>query len=326
MLTQFLHILAFETSNLLQVMKKLSFSLVFAIIAVSFLSSCKKNEEVIYSDNTIPDYDQIPSIIIDNYVNRVFIDLIGREPTDVEMVNESASLKSANMSAASRTALVQKLMFNEDPLEGDGSYKEAYFRKFYEDQKGRFLEGSSEALLLEQWGIWRAIAMQDSLNGNTLGYELMMVEANKVWVVMTSREELMNDSIKIQNMCYRMMFNSLYDNINMNSFNFINATFDDCFSRFPTNAEYEAIYPAIEYNGAGSVFGTFFDNKTDYIRELTRSTEFDEGLIRWVYKSLLSREASTFEVYTQLPIYGTESNFSLVQQSILISDEYAGIE
>jgi hypothetical protein len=321
-----MHILAIETSNFLLAMKKLLFCFVFAIIGVSLLSGCKKNEEVVYSDNTIPDYDQIPSIVIDNYVNRVFIDLIGREPTDIEMSSESALLKSANMSAASRTALVQKLMFNEEALLGDGSYKEAYFRKFYEDQKGRFLEGSSEALLLEQWGIWRAIAMQDSLNGNMLGYELYMIEANKVWVVMTSREELMNDTIKIQNMCYRMMFNSLYDNINMNSFNFINATFDDCFSRFPTNAEYEGIYPAIEYNGSGNVFGAFFDNKTDYIRELTRSAEFDEGLIRWIYRSLLSRDASTFEVYANLPIYGAESNFSLVQQAILISDEYAGIE
>lgn len=307
-------------------MKKLPFYLVFSIIGVALLWGCRKNEEVVYSDNTIPDYDQIPSIIIDNYVNRVFIDLIGREPTDIEMSNESGTLKAANMSMAARTSLIQKLMFNEDPVEGDGSYKEAYFRKFYEDQKGRFLEGASEALLLEQWGIWRSIAIQDSIQGNMLGYELYMVEANKVWVVMTSREELMNDSIKIQSMCYRMMFNSLYDNINMNSFNFINATFDDCFARFPTEAEYDGIYPAIEYNGAGSVFGVFFDNKTDYIRELTHSDEFDEGLIRWIYKSLLSRDATTSEVYTQLPIYGADSNFSLVQQAILISDEYAGIE
>lgn len=288
-------------------------------------SGCKKEENVTFSDNTIPHYDEVPSIIIENYVNRVFIDLIGREPTDLEMTAEAAALKSANMSVAARTALVNKIMTSTAAVEGDGSYREAYIRKFYEDQKGRFLEGSSEANILEQMYIYESVAHSDSLNGNILGYQVNSFEAAKLELVLDSREELQLDSIVFEEMCYRMMYNSIYDNINMNSFNFINATFDDCFARFPTESEYEEIYPAIEYNGAGMVFFQIVNNKDEYLNALINSSEFDEGLVRWCYKALLARDASSYEVYTLAPLFANGSNFSAVQRNILISDEYAGI-
>jgi hypothetical protein len=298
---------------------------ILGLFIVVFESGCKKEENVTFTDNTIPHYDEVPSIIIENYVNRVFIDLIGREPTDLEMITEAAALKSANMSVASRTALVNKIMTSTDILEGDGSYREAYIRKFYEDQKGRFLEGSSEANILEQMYIYESIAYSDSLNGNVLGYQVNSFEAAKLEMVLDSREELQLDSIVFEELCYRMMYNSIYDDINMNTFNFINATFDDCFSRFPTESEYEEIYPSIEYNGAGMVFFQIVNNKDEYLNALINSYEFDEGLVRWCYRALLARDASSYEVYTLAPLFASGSNFSAVQRNILISDEYAGI-
>lgn len=295
------------------------------LVIALFGIGCKKEENVTFSNNTIPDYDEVPSIIIENYVNRVFIDLIGREPTDLEMAAEAAALKSANMSVAARTTLVNKIMTSTAALEGDGSYREAYIRKFYEDQKGRFLEGSSEANILEQFYILESVAYNDSLNGNILGYQVNSFEAAKLQLVLDSREELQNDSIVFEEMCYRMMYNSIYDNINMNSFNFINATFDDCFARFPTESEYESIFPAIEYNGAGMVFFQIINNKDEYLNALINSSEFDEGLVRWCYKALLARDATSYEVYTLTPVYANGSDFSAVQRNILISDEYAGI-
>src|SRR5574343_430186 len=102
-------------------------SLFIAGLAIALFGiGCKKEENVTFTNNTIPDYDEVPSIIIENYVNRVFIDLIGREPTYLEMTAEASALKSANMSVASRTALVNKIMTSTAVLEGDGSYREAY--------------------------------------------------------------------------------------------------------------------------------------------------------------------------------------------------------
>ena len=66
-------------------------------LVCGFLVSCKKDGEII-PDNNAPYYDGIPTVVIENYINRLFIDLIGREPLDVEMVSELAALKAAEMS------------------------------------------------------------------------------------------------------------------------------------------------------------------------------------------------------------------------------------
>ncbi len=58
---------------------------VFCILFVflGFLS-CKKDIEII-ADNDAPYYGELPTLLLENYVNRLYIDLIGREPLDAEM-------------------------------------------------------------------------------------------------------------------------------------------------------------------------------------------------------------------------------------------------
>ncbi|MDG1158903.1 MAG: hypothetical protein P8N19_05375, partial [Flavobacteriales bacterium] len=220
--------------------------LVISMFIISLLS-CKK-EEVVYENNTIPPYNEIPTVIVQNYVNRAFIDLIGREPLDTEMSAEVAALELADLSVEARTALVNKLIFNSDPLPGDSSYTFAYHIKLYDDLKARFLEGASEDVLSFQYGIFRGQAIADSINGNLSGYELNMAEANRIEAVQNARSELMNGEILIDEMVKRMLVNAIYDEINMNSFNFVNATFNDLFFRFPTSAELDAAYQIIEFN------------------------------------------------------------------------------
>jgi hypothetical protein len=103
--------------------------LILSSIALVFLfSSCKKEEElVVISGNTIPDYNGTPTILVENYVNRLFIDLIGREPTDIEMESKVNFLKSGSLSSAIREQLVDDLMFSNEFIEGDSSYTKAYF-------------------------------------------------------------------------------------------------------------------------------------------------------------------------------------------------------
>lgn len=298
--------------------------LLLAAIAFAFGSGCKKESETVFTGNEIPPYSEIPTLLVENYVNRLFIDIIGREPTDGEMSAEVAALEGADLSAQARTNLVVKLMSSTLPAGGGESYQSAYFRKLYEDQKARFLDGTGEGAVIDEYNQWRSIAILDSLNGDMLSYQIIMIEANKVEDLLDSREDLQNGLITIDEMCRRMMFNSVYDNINMNTFNFINASFDDCFFRFPTEAELNAAFDPIEFNGAGSLFNEAIANKADYLRIMTTSDEFSEGMVRWCYRSLLSREASTIEVVNLLDEFNNGYNTSLVQQSILITDEFAG--
>ncbi len=307
--------------------------MMFLLVTLLFFSCKKETETVVFQNNNIPEYDEVPTILVENYVNRVFIDLIGREPTDAEMSFEVNALETADLSMDSRMVLADKLMNSTFFIEGDSSYSHAYHQKFYDDNKARFLDGISESEVQEQYNLYYFISVQDSMAGNMLAYELNRNEANKVLDVMNTRYELRNGTTNVSEVCRRMCFNVMYDDINMNTFNFINATFDDLFFRFPTDAELDEAFEPIEQvpspedpDLAGYLFGEVFSNKLEYISLLTSCDEFSEGLIRWAYFSLLSREPSTPEIYTMLGKLGSSYNVEEVQKAILITDEYAGFD
>ncbi|MFT4777936.1 MAG: hypothetical protein ACJAU0_002656 [Flavobacteriales bacterium] len=288
------------------------------------LTSCKKDEETVFENNTIPDYNEVPTILVQNYVNRLFIDLIGREPVDVEMDNEVGYLEENDLSEAARQTLVDKLMYDETFLAGDSSYNFAYFQRIYDSAKARMIDGASENIILESYNLAFGQAYSDSVNGNFTSYEINKTVYEKLRAVLDSKEELRTQEITIDEMFRRLINNSIYDQINMNSFNFVNASFDDLFYRYPTASEFDNAYQIIDANQAGLLFGQVAQNKAEYVQILTTTTEYHEGMINWAYLSLLSREPSSNEVFTVIGDFQNDLTFSAVQRSILIKDEYAG--
>ncbi len=299
----------------------------FRILLISALFGCKKEKEIVtFTDNTIPLYNEVSTLLVENYVNRLYIDLIGREPTDVEMSADVTALEAADLSASARTAVVNNLMNSTAPLAGDVSLNHAFHRKMYEDHKARFLAGASESDMYESYNLYYYLSVQDSMIGNTFGFEILRAEANKMLAAIESNENLRTGAITIGQMCYSMCYNVVYDDINMGTFNFTNATFNDLYFRYPTEAELLQANDPIEFNGPGLLFGQLINSKVDYLELLTSHNEFAEGMIRWAYSNLLSREPETIEVFNQLDVFNDGQNIKAVQLAIAITDEYAGFE
>lgn len=295
------------------------------IIALALLSTgCKKEETITYSNNEVPVNTNVSTLLIENYVNRLFIDLIGREPTDEELATEANTLENAGLSINSRKALVDKLMTDDVTALDNITYKSAYFNKLYEDMKARYLAGASEVDLLNTYYLYYFISVQDSLNNQMLAYEVNRNRANIMRGVMECKAELQAGTITIREASRRMCFNQTYDDINMNSFNYINATFDDLFFRYPTEAEMDQAFPPVDYNGSGYLFGSTITSKSEYIQLLVNTDEFNEGAVRWAYNSLLGREPLSGERYALLPVFTTNDNYQAIQKAIVITDEYAG--
>ena len=76
--------------------------------------------------------------MLENYVNRLYIDLIGREPLDDEMERDVLYLRDNDVSFGSRDSLILKLQSDTLFIEGDSSYKKAYFHRTYEMLKVRY--------------------------------------------------------------------------------------------------------------------------------------------------------------------------------------------
>ena len=274
------------------------------LFLIILFSACTKKELVVVPDNEAPLVNQVPRIKIESFVNRTFIDLIGREPVGNEMENEVNALRIAELSTESRKALIIKLQTGTDFIVGDTSYQRAYYQHLYDLAKIRCLEGVADSRVPEFFG------SSDE-------------DDQRLESILTTRIDLQEGRIQLAEAFARMVHNKIYDVINMNTFNFVNATFDNLFWRFPSNAEFNAGFKMIEDETSQNILGQSGQNKEDYVRILTESREMFEGLIIWSYQQLLSRRPSSVETSTLLDDFTTHKDIRLIQQFIMVSDEYA---
>ena len=276
--------------------------LVFCFFLLSL--SCTKEETIIVPDNNAPNINNVPTIKIENFVNRTFIDIIGREPLDEEMQLEVTALREAELSTESRIALVAKLQSSTEPVPGDTTYLKAYSRQLYNLAKIRCVEGFSDERLLSEFA-------------GTPEFDSLMQ------LVVKSREELEAGTITINEVFGRMVHNAAYDQINMNTFNFVNATFDNLLWRFPTSAEFNAGFDMVEFGNTATLFGQTGQTKDDYIQIIINSREMYEGLIIWVYQQLLARRPTTEETAALLNDFIENQDFRKIQQIVMATNEYA---
>ncbi len=288
------------------------------------LAACRKEPEVI-GGNQAPTYEGVPTVLVENYVHRLFIDLLGREPLDAEMSAEVGALESAGLSMASRTALVQKVMTSTAFLADDSSYRNKFCTRLYELCKARFLEGVSDAVIDGYIGNAQQQALADSLDGNTSGLNAANTELGRLVALKRSRTDLRDGLIGITEMMRRMVLNAVYDEINMNSFNYVNATFDNLLLRYPTDAEFAIAYGMVEHNTAGVLFGQSAQNKGEYAALLSASAEAREGLVRWSYATFMGRLPDTGETVSGLDALGPSTDIEALLLQVLTTDEYANL-
>jgi hypothetical protein len=292
------------------------------LVILFFLAGCKKNPDII-PDNDAPYYDKVPTVLVNNYVNRLFIDIIGREPLDIEMEVEVKKLRDNELSMKSREKLIDMLMTDTTYRVGDSSYFIAYYKRLYDLNKARTIEGASNAYIMSQWGIYHGAWIKDSILGNLTGMAEKEIQMKKLTDIISSEFEYREKEIELNDVYKRMIYNYFFDIININTFNFINASFDDLYFRFPSKDEFFTAFDIIEYNQSSVIFGKPAQNKEDYIDIITDTKEFYEGMIVWVYKTLLSREPSGSETFDIMQTFYTDHNLQEVQKRVLMTDEYA---
>ena len=296
---------------------------IYVVVLAACFTSCKKTEDKNFDNNTAISPHRIPTIKIEGYVTRVFIDLVGRTPLETELAFETELLKEQNLSKASREALVTKLQTSTDPVVGDSSYQIAYAERLYIIIKSRMVEGAEGPSFQRHIGNANNSLRQARLTGDSIRVFAALDKIKRNQDVLDAKFDYRNEAITINEVFARMLDNDVYDEINMNTFNFVNASFDDLFYRFPTQNEFDIAFNIIEKNEVGPLFGGFAGTKGEYCKLLTESDEFYEGLIRWTYLTLLDREPTTSEVSSHFQSLQSTQDFRNLQKEIIITDEYA---
>ena len=107
-------------------------NLFLAISMLLLLDSCKK--ENVFPNNPIPPNEEVSTLTVEQYVNRCFIDLLGRAATESELSGFVAFLESDNFSIETRKSFISELQSNS-------LYHAEYLNKVYIDMKARYLDG-----------------------------------------------------------------------------------------------------------------------------------------------------------------------------------------
>jgi hypothetical protein len=300
----------------------LSRVLLYSIFLAITISACKK-DVVIIPNNNAPIYSEIPTILLENYVNRLYIDLIGREPLDDEMSSDVEFLRNNDVTLESRDSLIYKLQFDTIFVPGDSSYKQAYFHRLYEMVKVRLIEGVSNGHIQTVMNTRYNRYVNDSLGGNMISAHENLIKYYRFKDIINSESDLYYNLIDIKEMHRRMINNPIYDNINMNTFNFVNAAFDNLLFRFPTQYEFNNSYSMIEDEQPYIVLGSSGTNKEDFINIICNTREFYEGIIHWTYLTLLARVPTTTETDFLMNDFYISCDFHKLQRYVMKTDEYA---
>jgi hypothetical protein len=300
-----------------------SYRLFMGALILLALFSCTEKTSIQVQPNKSPKYSGVSTIRIENYVQRMFIDLLGREATDFERISFTTQLKKADLHDSCRHRLVKQLMFDTSFRVGDSSYRHAFSQRIYDISKARFLEGASDPSIDQFIGNLNFAIQVARLNGDSIGVYRYIDARSQYFQVLNSKYQFFIQKKDYRYMCAAMMNNSIYDGINMNSFNFINAVFDNCLLRKPTQNEFDRSYQIIEKNVPAELFSRWASNKNEYCDAVVQSDAFHEAQIRWFYYVLIQREPTTAEVSARFYPFYTTHKIETIIEEIITQDEYA---
>src|SRR6056300_115352 len=297
--------------------------LTFCVFLFAFFTNCQKEVEIQINGNKAPKYDDVPTIHVENYINRLFIDLLGREPTDTERNSLTKRLKDSNLSISCRDSIVRQLQWDTTFRMGDSSYRHAYIQRVYNLLKFNYIEGASDPEISQKLGILRSSIIVSRLNGDSVKVKEKIAESQKYENILRWKYNYLKSKSSYPALCGYLMYNGIYDVINNGSFNFVNAAFDDVLGRNPTKQEFDAAYNIIEKNEPTEVFNRIASNKLEYISIMTESAAFYEAQVRWWYFQYLRKEPQSSKIYNWVQEYYRNNEIEDFQRQILVTDEYA---
>lgn len=304
------------------------FIIVPALIILAF-AACKKKDPAVelVGNNNAPYYDKVPRVKVENYVNRLFIDIIGREPFDSEMKAETDNLIANNLNHSTREALILKLQIDTTHIVGDSSYAIAASNRLYDILTVRLCEGFGEADFMYYYGLSNFQRLQDSIEGKWASFYAAKANSEALYKAAKARWMYYHKEIDIEEYCTILINNNLTftktDSYMGNEDNTIKYTFNDLLFRNYTVNEFNISRDMILNGKSGVLFGQSGHSKGDYFYILTHCNEFYEGTVKWLYQTFIARLPNTQETVEAMTTLPVDKDIRKIQRAILKSDEYA---
>jgi len=280
------------------------------ILVLAILSSCTKHEEQLIPNNVPPPDSTLSSIIIDTYVNKTYISLLGRKPSDTEKSAGITLLESAALSQTSRESFIQSVLD-----------KPEYFENLYKQYYTYLLVNFDTATITQNIQIYQYLLTQPQY----LEYvDALNIEIARLQELKNVYYELAAGNITVVEMHRVMLDNSFYDELNMGTENFITSAFEHFLSRYPTDAELAEATKIMD-GLSGVLFFEIGMNKQEFMDIFFASEDYYGGQVKIVFNAYLFREPTTEESAYYTTYYKNTGDYKGLLKKALTTDEYVGI-
>ena len=271
--------------------------------------SCTKVEEVIVDGNTHPIDPTIENMIIENYVNRLYISTIGREPTTSEFDSDYGILREYNMSQASREYVINGILTQEE-----------YYNNLFKLGSADILNGVDTAMINERVYIYQLLLTTAS----DFDSIYILNELERMLVFQHALPALNAGTITNTELYKRMVNNNFFDEINMGTENFVVAMFQSFLLRYPTEAEVENSSDMVNDRNA-TVFFETGNGKDDFINIFFTSDEYYTGQTDILFNRYLFRNPTSEESVNYSLDYLNSDDYKELQKRILSTNEFIGL-
>ena len=283
--------------------------LFFLLILV--FSGCTRKENELIPDNIAPPDPTISNVTKENYVNKVYISLLGKKPDSTEFQQGLSILNKNNLSVDNRHELLD-IIFS----------KPEYKNHLYSIARVDLLNDQDTNEIAQNIAIYE-ILLQDSsymIIWDQINYEIARL--NELRRVPAG---LIDGTINEIELHHRCVNNYYYDQINMGTANFVVSMWQHFLIRYPTDEElYNASKMVDGFNAI--VFLQTGVGKKDFLDIFFNSADYFEGQVRDLYSRYLFRLPSSSEMSAAAVKYKNSKNYQELQKDILSFNEYVGIK
>lgn len=273
--------------------------------------SCRKivTDVVTVNGNVPPKDTTIDNVLRDNYVQKLYLDAIGRTPTSLEKLGAQSILNKNNCSIDNRTELLNQLTAMTD------------FRDHLYGIDNAGILNSPSSVLIGYYIIYYQKLAVDTTQ--PLNHAMYAQDVQRLYILKAAYRAFLNDSIDLVEVQKRMAFSPMYEAIIGGAFNWTTAAFPYFLKRKPTTDETMSSYYILQGIQAQFLL-KLASNKSDMMNIFFDSDEFFECQIRTFYLRYFYREPTTSELSVLAPQYHKDHDYIKLLRTIFLSNEYLG--
>ena len=288
-------------------------TLIFIGLCLVILSCSKESDnEITVKKDSLKEDTLVSQVKMETFVQRVYIDLLGRKPIVSESSTALTKLKNTDASFTARNEIVLNIVGSDE-----------YFDKLYLYNVSEYLNGADQNYILEQRlsaEYIKQLAVQDN---NPILLEFAQGMINNLDSLMIIPTRLKQNAFSEAEMQRRICNNAIYDDINMGVPNFTYAVFESFLFRAPTIQEWQNSQNICNTAG-GVLFGINGQTKPDFLDIVFSSDHYFEGKVLNAYLRFLGRTPSSQEQYDNTVKLISDKDFQSLYVNILSSEEYFG--